>query len=49
MISARDELLHLVDCLSDEESERALELLEPLTRPGGADDPEPPLVVKTEG
>jgi hypothetical protein len=28
MISARDELLHLADCLSDQEAERVLELLE---------------------
>lgn len=37
MISARDELLHLVDCLSDEECERALALLEPLSRPTPAE------------
>ena len=30
MISARDELLHLVSTLSDAECERALELLAPL-------------------
>jgi len=35
MISARDELLHLVDCLSDKECERALELLAPLRSAGG--------------
>jgi hypothetical protein len=34
MISARDELLHLIDCLSDAECERALELLAPLRNPG---------------
>jgi hypothetical protein len=33
MISARDELLHLVDCLSNAECERALQLLEPLREP----------------
>ena len=31
MISARDELLHVVSCLSDEECEVALGLLAPLT------------------
>jgi hypothetical protein len=33
MISARDELLHLVDCFTDDECERALTLLGPLRRP----------------
>lgn len=31
MISARDELLYLLDCLSDAECERALDLLAPLS------------------
>lgn len=33
MISARDELRHLVECLDDAECGRALDLLAPLTRP----------------
>ena len=33
MTSARDELLHLVNCLDNAECKRALELLAPLTRP----------------
>lgn len=33
MISARDELLHLVECLSNAECEEALQLLLPLSRP----------------
>jgi hypothetical protein len=42
MISARDELRHLIECLSDEECERALELLEPLRRqPDDDETPEP--------
>lgn len=37
MISARDELRHLVDCLSDAECERALTLLAPLRGPACPD------------
>jgi hypothetical protein len=42
MISARDELFHLVECLTDAECERALDLLLPLRGPScpscGEDD-----------
>src|SRR5438067_992812 len=49
MISTRDELLHVIDTLSDEECGLALELLEPLTRPEDDLAADRPLVVgKTE-
>lgn len=40
MITARDELQHLIESLTEAEAERALELLAPLAR-GGADGPAP--------
>jgi hypothetical protein len=44
VVSARDELRHLIDCLSDDECEQALTLLEPLTRQPDPDEPEPTVV-----
>ena len=50
MISAKDELAHLVECLSEEEAERVLDVLdkyypEVLGR-GEEDDPDEPTTVR---
>ncbi len=41
MISAKDELHHLADCMSEEECERAFELLRQAGMTGPQDDDEP--------